>query len=244
MIPIDSKKFLNDASVSTVNAVLNYISFFMTLLFAVFIVPIIYRIFIIDMVKENEGFTAQQKLNRLSGIDLYASLLFIGFSISLIHVGIANNIPVFTTVGMYFFIFYLGCLTYFQYIRIFDEQRKNEFLLELVDEKKGEDLPSFEAVSNDIFGLIKSNLYLLTHNDNGDLELISGIALVVVIFTIMYWIFNAMHINMTLGGGSFFLSLPLYLALLSVYIAIVIKVQRNKFLKARNASAETSTQTT
>jgi hypothetical protein len=228
-IPINSEKILNKASATTINTVLNFVSFFITLLFAIFVVPIVYKIFILNMVLENETFTPQQKLNRVSGIDVYASILFIGFSISLIHVGISNNMAIFTTVGMYLFIFYAGCLTYFQYVRIFNKEAKEKFLEEFVPKYSDEPPPTFEAVSNDIFGLIKDNVFLLLYDDLKkpvpNLEF-GGIILVFVIFVIMYWILNAMHIDMSFGGGSFFLSLPLYMFLLAVYIAIIVKVQR------------------
>ena len=240
-IPIDSEKIINKASVATVNTVLNFVSFFITLLFAIFVVPIVYKVFILNMVFENESFTPQQKLNRVSGIDVYASLLFIGFSISLIHVGISNNMPFFTTVGMYLFIFYAGCLTYFQYIRIFDTEAKQKFLDEFVKDIDNEIPPTFEAVSNDVFGLIKDNIFLLLYDDlkkpEPKLEF-GGILLVIFIFVIMYWILNAMHIDMSFGGGSFFLSLPLYMFLLAVYIAVIVKVQRLNSIYKQNKKSE------
>jgi hypothetical protein len=247
VIPLNSRLSVNDATNNSMKTILNFFAFFVMILAAVVLVPIIYNRFIVDLVLDNkELLEPQQKLNRLCSIDIYVSIILLGFAFSFINYGIANNVPVFTSVGFYVLIFYLASFLYFQYNRTMNTDFVKKF---------GEPLASFDNVKNDIGNLIIDNLKILVMNfktkqeeqtndkgfvqtknvlikdENGEpvkefgfvnLFLLGGV------YFVLYMIANYAGMNKSVGASSVLLSLPFYLFLFALYICIFIKYQRDR----------------
>jgi drug/metabolite transporter (DMT)-like permease len=227
------------------------------ILAAVVLVPIVYNMFIVDLVLDNkELLEPQQKLNRLCSIDIYVSIILLGFAFSFINYGIANNVPVFTSVGFYVLIFYLASFLYFQYNRTMNTDFVNKFL-----KKFGEPLASFDNVKNDIGNLIIDNLKILVMNfktkqeektnDKGFLQTnivlepdekggyvkefgFVNLFLLGGVYFVLYMIASYAGMNKSVGASSVLLSLPFYLFLFALYICIFIKYQRDRRIVAEN----------
>lgn len=252
VIPLNSKLSVNDATNNSMKTILNFFAFFVMILAAVVVVPIIYNMFIVDMVLDNIEKTPQEKLNRLCSIDIYVSVILLGFAFSFINYGIANNVPVFTSVGFYVLIFYLAAFLYFQYTRTMNEAFVAKFL-----QKFGEPLSSFDNVKNDIGGLIVDNLKILFMNfktkqeektdekgfvksrmvlekdEDGEPVKEFGfinIFLLGVVYYVLYIIANYAGMNKSVGASSILLSLPFYLFLFALYICIFVKYQRDRLI--------------
>jgi hypothetical protein len=244
VIPLNSRLSVNDATNNSMKTILNFFAFFVMILAAVVLVPIIYNMFIVDLVLDNkELLEPQQKLNRLCSIDIYVSIILLGFAFSFINYGIANNVPVFTSVGFYVLIFYLASFLYFQYNRTMNTDFINKFL-----KKFGEPLSSFDAVKNDIGGLIIENLKILVMNfktkqeektnDKGFLQtknvLIKdengepvkefgfvNLFLLGGVYFVLYMIASYAGMNKSVGASSVLLSLPFYLFLFALYLSLI-----------------------
>jgi protein-S-isoprenylcysteine O-methyltransferase Ste14 len=256
VIPLNSRLSVNDATNNSMKTILNFFAFFVMILAAVVLVPIIYNMFIVDLVLDNIDFKPQEKLNRLCSIDIYVSIILLGFAFSFINYGIANNVPVFTSVGFYVLIFYLASFLYFQYNRTMNTDFVNKFL-----KKFGEPLASFDNVKNDISNLIIDNLKILVMNfktkqeekmnDKGFLQ--TNIVLIIDenkqpvkefgfvnlfllggVYFVLYMIASYAGMNKSVGASSVLLSLPFYLFLFALYICIFIKYQRDRRILEEN----------
>jgi hypothetical protein len=231
IIPADGQVSINRATTSQLSTALNFFGFFILVLFVVMVVPTMYHYFIILLVLDNkyneEPFKAQELLNRLSAVDIVFGFMLFMFSFSLINHGIVNNSPINTVVGFYVFIFFIASFIVLQYQRIFNV---TAFLKNFGD-VGGE--PKIEAINPDVFGVIKDNIIQLfvkyetnklTRNKEWKPQ--SNIIVVFVIFAIIYAILHAYKLDKS-GSTSVFMSIPLYMFFLSVYIAIYIKHARD-----------------
>ena len=238
IIPVDGKVSINKATTSQLSTALNFFGFFILVLFVVIVVPTLYQYFIVLLVLDNNynepPFKAQELLNRLSAIDIVFGFMLFMFSFSLINQGIVNNIPINTVVGFYVFIFFIASFIVLQYKRIFDE---SEFL------KKFGSLGGVASITNikpDIPGLIGDNVIQLfvkyeKNKITGKKELKpqSNFLIVVVIFLIIYAILRHYKLDKS-SGTSVFMSIPLYMFFLSIYIAVYIKHARDSKERGEN----------
>jgi len=257
IIPLNSKLSINDATNNTLKTILNFFAFFILILAAVVVTPMMYNMFIVDMVLDNkELLLPQEKLNRLCSIDIYISVIFFGFAFSFINYGIANNIPVFTSVGFYVLIFYISALLYFQFNRTMNYESTMKFLQKFLLGDRSKKMPSFDDVKNDISGFVVQNLKILLMNyktettsrvnAKGNIEKIdipskdengnpvqefafSNLIILGLIYWFLYYIASYAGMNKNVSS-SFLLSFPFYLFLFAVYIAIFVKYQRQRAL--------------
>ena len=141
---------------ATVNATLhtasNFFGFFLLMLFAVFAAPAAYRYLLLDLVLDNDTFTPQMKLNRMSAVDMATAVIFFAFAFSFINYGVANTNTGALVTGFYVFLFFLTSMIVLQYKRIFNE---TEYLEQF---GVGSTMPSFKDVRNDLGGLIFDNV--------------------------------------------------------------------------------------
>lgn len=256
IIPLNSKLSVNDATNNSLRTIMNFFAFFVLILAAVTVVPIMYNMFIVELVLDNkELLLPQEKLNRLCSIDIYISIILFGLAFSFIHYGIANNLPVFTSIGFYFLIFYLSAFLYFQYNRTMNKESTEQFLKKFLLGDSNKELPSFDKVKNDISGLILQNLKILFMNiktkkeeivnSKGNIETriipeigpdgnpvkelsFLNIFLLLCVYGIMYSIASNAGVKST--GGSILMSLPFYLFLFAVYVLIFVKYQKDRLL--------------
>lgn len=249
IIPADGKVAANDATNTSLKTLLNFFAFFIMILFSVVIVPILYNIFILDLVLDNYDLTdPQAKLNRLSGADVFMSIVITGFAFSFINYGISNSIPVYTTIGFYILLFFISAFLYFQYNRTMN----NDFIQQFLGKFGSSPVPaSFDKMKSDVFGLFVDNMKLmflglqteekiegnLIKNviipDNygkpkTELAISSAVVLLFVIYSILYLLYFKCIGTSKNSSVSFLLSIPFYLFLISFYISIYIKHSRNK----------------
>ena len=256
IIPLNSKLSINDATNNTLKTILNFFAFFILILAAVVVTPMMYNMFIVELVLDNkELLLPQQKLNRVCSIDIYISVIFFGFAFSFINYGIANNVPVFTSVGFYVLIFYISALLYFQFNRTMNQESTMKFLQKFLLGDRTQKMPSFDDVRNDISGLVVDNLKILlmnyktgtkdiVNNNKGTVEKIdypilddngqpvkefafSNLIVLGMVYWLLYYIATYAGMNKNVSS-SFLLSFPFYLFLFAVYIAIFVKYQRQR----------------
>ena len=255
IIPLNSKLSINDATNNTLKTILNFFAFFILILAAVVVTPMMYNMFIVELVLDNkELLLPQQKLNRVCSIDIYISVIFFGFAFSFINYGIANNIPVFTSVGFYVLIFYISALLYFQFNRTMNQESTMKFLQKFLLGDRSQKMPSFDEVKNDISGLVVDNLKILLMNyktgtkdimdkkgnvkkidypilDDNDIPVkefaFSNLIVLGMVYWLLYYIATYAGMNKNVSS-SFLLSFPFYLFLFAVYIAIFVKYQRQR----------------
>ena len=231
IIPVDGKVSINKATTSQLSTALNFFGFFILVLFVVIVVPTMYQYFIVLLVLDNQynepPFKAQELLNRLSAVDIIFGFMLFMFSFSLINYGIVNNSPINTVVGFYVFIFFIASFIVLQYNRTFNE----ETFLKQFGLEGG--LPSTGTINPDIIGLIKDNVGQLfvkreKNKITGDTELKFQVNFLIVgvIFGIIYAILHSLKLDKT-SGTSIFMSIPLYMFFLSIYIAVYIKHARD-----------------
>jgi hypothetical protein len=231
IVPADGKVSINKATTSQLSTALNFFGFFILVLFVVIVVPTMYQYFIILLVLDNKynetPFSSQELLNRLSAVDIVFGFMLFMFSFSLINYGIVNNSPINTVVGFYVFLFFIASFIVLQYQRLFNE---TEFLKQFVSTGP---VASMSNIKPDIFGLIGDNIAQLfikyeTNKLTGKKELKpqTNFIIVGVIFAIIYVILNAYKLDKS-SGTSIFMSIPLYMFFLSIYIAIYIKHSRD-----------------
>jgi hypothetical protein len=149
------------------------------------------------------------------------------FSFSLINNGIINNIPINTVVGFYVFLFFIASFIVLQYQRIFNE---TEFLKKFVSTGLPADMSNIHP---DIFGLIGDNIAQLfvKYEKNKltgkkELKFQSNFIIVGIIFAIIFMILHYYKLDQS-SGTSIFMSIPLYMFFLSIYIAVYIKHSRD-----------------
>jgi len=231
MIPVDGKVSINKATTSQLSTALNFFGFFILVLFVVMVVPTMYQYFIVLLVLDNKynetPFKAQELLNRLSAVDIVLGFMLFMFSFSLINNGIVNNTPINTVVGFYVFLFFIASFIVLQYQRLFNE---GEFL------KKFGDVGGPANIANinpDIFGLIGDNIAQLfvKYEKNKltgkkELKIQPNFVVVGVIFGISYGVLHSYNLDKS-SGTSIFMSIPLYMFFLSIYIAIYMKHSRD-----------------
>ena len=256
IIPLNSKLSINDATNNTLKTILNFFAFFILILAAVVVTPMMYNMFIVELVLDNkELLLPQQKLNRVCSIDIYISVIFFGFAFSFINYGIANNVPVFTSVGFYVLIFYISALLYFQFNRTMNQESTMKFLQKFLLGDRSQKMPSFDEVKNDISGLVVDNLKILLMNyktgtkdimdnnkgtvkkidypilDDNDIPVkefaFSNLIVLGMVYWLLYYIATYAGMNKNVSS-SFLLSFPFYLFLFAVYIAIFVKYQRQR----------------
>jgi hypothetical protein len=231
IVPADGKVSINKATTSQLSTALNFFGFFILVLFVVIVVPTMYQYFIILLVLDNKynepPFSSQELLNRLSAVDIVFGFMLFMFSFSLINYGIVNNSPINTVVGFYVFLFFIASFIVLQYKRLFNE---TEFLKQFVSTGQ---LASMSNIKPDILGLIMDNVAQLfikyeMNKLTGKKELKpqTNFIIVGVIFAIIYAILNAYKLDKS-SGTSIFMSIPLYMFFLSIYIAIYIKHSRD-----------------
>jgi hypothetical protein len=231
MIPVDGKVSINKATTSQLSTALNFFGFFILVLFVVIVVPTMYQYFIVLLVLDNKynevPFTSQELLNRLSAVDIVFGFMLFMFSFSLINNGIINNIPINTVVGFYVFLFFIASFIVLQYQRIFNE---TEFLKKFVSTGPP---PDISNIHPDIFGLIGDNIAQLfvKYEKNKltgkkELKFQSNFIIVGIIFAIIFMILHYYKLDQS-SGTSIFMSIPLYMFFLSIYIAVYIKHSRD-----------------
>jgi hypothetical protein len=230
IIPANGKVSINKATTSQLSTALNFFGFFILVLFVVIVVPTMYQYFIVLLVLDNKynetPFTSQELLNRLSAVDIVLGFLLFMFSFSLINNGIVNNEPINTVVGFYVFIFFIASFIVLQYQRIFNE---SEFLKKF----NSTGTANMSNIHPDIFGLIGDNISQLfvkyeTNKLTGkkELKFQSNFIIVGIIFAIIFVILHYYKLDQS-SGKSIFLSIPLYMFFLSIYIAAYIKHSRD-----------------
>jgi len=236
IIPMDSNKIKNDAANSTIKTMLNFFGFFVLVIAAVFVTPIAHKILIVELVHDNEDFSAQRKLNRTNAADVYTGALFFGFAIAFINYGILNNKPLATIIGFYVFVFFMASVIVLQYQRIFDPATYlNQFTTKGVT-------PSFDNVEMD-WGFFTDNVFNLffktTMEKNPDPKTASekplvpiyhfqlGFVGVIFINTAIYFLLKWMHFAGK-GGSFFYTSIYFYTLLFAIYLMALIGHYRYK----------------
>ena len=219
IVPLESKLTSNKAADTTIKTLMNFFGFFIMVISAVFIAPVVHRIFIIELILDNIQFSAQRKLNRTNAADFYTGAVIFGLAIALINYGIINNIPFSTILGFYLFLFLMTSVIVLQYQRIFNP---NSYLEQFKD-KRGV-LPSFENMEMD-WGFYSDNLGGLFWRqapdpDNpgktkGKVQL--GFIFILIIYSVLMYLLRKFKI--TGASGKFFLtSIYFYMILFTIYL--------------------------
>lgn len=226
VIPINSEISNNKAADTTIKTLLNFVGFFVLILAAAFISPVAHRILIVELILDNEDFTAQRKLNRTNAADVYTSTLLFAFSIAFINYGIINNTSMATIIGFYVFIFTMASIMILQYNRIFSPATY------LSQFKTSGVLPSFENVEMD-WGFFMDNISNLFFTktmipnedpftkDKSPMVPSYNFNLSFIVFMVFYsgMIYLLKRWGVTKTGGKFFLtSIYFYLFLFAIYL--------------------------
>lgn len=240
IIPSDGKVAMNKSTTSQITTALNFFAFFILVLFVAIVVPVMYKYFIIDLVLQNENFTPQQYLNRLSAIDIYMSVLLFGFSFSLINLGIVNNKPIDTIIGFYVFIFFISSFIVLKYKRTFEI---DDFINLLFPNRDVDKVLLMNDIKPDIMGLFMDNIsQLFIKKENNQYKIQFNFIIVIGIFLAFYFILKTYGMEQ-MNGSSILTSVPFYMFLLSIYIAVYIKYiydnnEKNKsIISATSATA-------
>lgn len=232
IIPADGKVAINKATTSQLSTALNFFGFFILVLFVVIVVPTMYHYFIVLLVLDNKyndpPFTPQALLNRVSGVDIILGFLLFMFSFSLINHGIINNKPITTVVGFYVFIFFIASFIVLQYKRMFNEE---EFLKNFGN-SNGK-IANISNINPDVWGVLLDNVVQLFFKKEYNIltkkyefKFQFNFMIVAVIFGFIYFIMSQYGLNKS-SGTSIFMSIPLYMFFLSIYIAVYIKHARD-----------------
>jgi hypothetical protein len=194
---------------------------------------------IVELIHDNEDFSAQRKLNRSNAADVYTGALLFGFAIAFINYGIINNKPLATIIGFYIFVFFMASVIVLQYQRIFDPATYlNQFTTKGVT-------PSFDNVEMD-WGLFSDNIFNLffktTMEKNPDPATASqkplipiyhfqlGWVGVVFINSAIYFLMKMLHFGGS-GGSFFYTSIHFYGFLFAIYLMALIGHYRYKMSK-------------
>lgn len=236
IIPMDSSLIKDDAATSSIKTMLNFFGFFVLVIIAVFVAPIAHKILIVELIMDNENFSAQHKLNRTNAADVYTAVLFFGFSLAFINYGMINNQPLATIIGFYVFIFFMASVVILQYQRIFDPATYlNQFITKGVT-------PSFDNIEMD-WGLITDNVFNLffktTMEKNTDpitsrqkpliptYHFQFGFLGVIGIYILFYFLLKWLSFG-GYGGSFFYTSIHFYGLLFAIYIMALIQHYRYK----------------
>jgi hypothetical protein len=149
-LPNDSPYVKNTALDSSIKTILNFVGFFMMILFGAFAVPSIHKNLLFDLVMDNDSFTPQRKFDRLRAVEMFTFIIFFGFAISFINNGILTSNSNATVTGLYIFIFFIEAFIILQYKRISDQDKfLNSF---------GSPQPVADNSTVDFIGFIKDNV--------------------------------------------------------------------------------------
>lgn len=234
VIPINSELSKNKATDTTIKTLLNFFGFLVFIISAILITPVAHRILIVELIMDNEEFSAQRKLNRTSAADIYTATLLFGFSLAFINYGIINNKSTSTIIGFYCFIFVITSILVLQYHRISSpETYLNQFKTKGV-------LPSFDNVEMDwnfFSDNISSLFYTKKMEPNPDpltkatkpmvntYHFSFGFVFFIIIFYSLYEILRRFKMTGS-GGNSFFTSIYTYLFLITIYFVALINHYR------------------
>jgi hypothetical protein len=234
IVPLDSSISSDKTADSTIRSMLNFFGFFILIITSIIITPIAHRILIIELILDNENFSAQRKLNRTKAAEFYTGIVFFGFAIAFINYGIINKSSLSTILGFYAFIFLVSSILVLQYKRIFNPL---EYLTQF--KTKGV-LPTFENSETD-WGFISDNILMLFFNTkketNPDPETREKepyvtnyqfqpyFIILVIIYSLLIYLFRRLKVSG--DGGSFFLtSIYFYVLLFSIYIISLVSHYR------------------
>jgi hypothetical protein len=255
--PMDGGARVNEATNTTIRTLLNFCAFFAIIIFVAVGVPPLYNLLFVKLVLLNIEFSPQKKLNRLCAIDIFISMVLFGLTFTLINTGIVNNLPLFTSMGFFIFIFFISCFLLLQFQRTYSPSSVEQFLKQFNETKNETEADaSFEKTQNDLVGLIWDNgvkLFAESVKDEstGKSSIVihfAAIGILIGIFTLLYFIMKWFGIS-KYPSSSVFLSFPFYAFILSVYFTVLWKthIQKpliNPLLKtALNAVTPTPTST-
>ena len=134
-------------------------------LVVIFFVPSLYGVMFIELVKDNKDFTPQRRLNRIYAIDTVMSIFLFTLSIIILKYGINTSMIIYTIIGFFIFIFFVGSLIFIQTGRLTNP----ESFLKKLKINLNEPDAKFEYAENDIYGLLMDNfrqLYRVPKPDN------------------------------------------------------------------------------
>jgi len=234
VVPLNSEISSNKAADTTIKTLLNFCGFFVLIIAAIFITPIAHRILIVELVLDNEEFSAQRKLNRVNAADVYTGSILFGFSIAFINYGIINNQSLATILGFYSFIFLTASILILQYNRIVNP---DTYLSQF--KTKGI-IPNYENMEMD-WGLFTDNITslffikkLVPNTDPFtkdkepmiyEKETTFTFIIFMIIYSGLYQLLNKMKI--TGKGGNFFLtSIYFYIFLFTIYLVALVNHYR------------------
>jgi hypothetical protein len=234
VIPIDSQLSKNTAEDSTIRLMLNFFGFFVLVVAAIFITPIAHRVMIVELILDNDTFSAQRKLNRSNAADVYTGFVLFGFAIAFMNYGIINNKTLATILGFYVFIFLMASILVLQYQRIFNP---TSYLSQF--KTKGV-LPSFEDMEMD-WGFFTDNISSLFFekkmipnedpNTNKAQPMKSSYSFSFTFLILggiiagIYYVLKKLKVSVK--GGKFFLtSIYFYILLFSMYLIALINHYR------------------
>ena len=234
IVPMDSSLIKDDAASSTIKTMLNFFGFFVLVIIAVFVSPIAHRILIVELIMDNDTFSAQRKLNRTNAADIYTAILFFGFSLAFINYGIINSKPIATVIGFYVFIFFMASVITLQYQRIFDPSSYlNQFITKGIT-------PSYDNIEMD-WGFFTENVFNLffktTMEKNTDpvtsikkpvipvyyfdFGFVGVIGIYAAFYALLRWLSFGGY-----GGSFFYTSIHFYGLLFAIYIMALISHYR------------------
>jgi hypothetical protein len=223
VVPLDSKLTSNNAANSSIKTLLNFFSFFVMVVSAVFIAPVAHRVLIVELVLDNTQFSPQRKLNRTYAADIYTGAVLFGFAIAFINYGIINNKSLATILGFDLFIFLMAAIMILQYSRIFNPKA----YLEQFKDERGV-LPSFENMEMD-WGFYTENLGGLFWKEFPDPENPGkmkgrpqfGFLIMLLCYSLLLIVLKKFKI--TGKSGKFFLtSVYFYMLLFSIYLLYLL----------------------
>ena len=234
VVPMNNEMIENKAANSTIKTALNFFGFFVLIIAAVFITPVAHRILIVELVLDNDEFSAQRKLNRSSAADIYTGAILFGFAIAFINYGIINNKSLATIMGFYCFIFLMSSIFVLQY------QRMTSPATYLGQFKTKGIIPNFEDVEMD-WGIFTDNITSivfttkmesnpdpLTRAKNPMIKkyyFSFSWVIFLILYALLYQLLN--RLKVTGEGGKFFLtSIYFYVFLLVIYLVILLNHYR------------------
>jgi len=221
-LPPDNPYTKNTAIDASIKTILNFIGFFMLILFGAFAVPAVHKNLLFDLVMDNDTFSPQRKFDRLRAVEMFTFVIFFGFAISFINNGILNSNSNSTITGLYIFIFFIEAFIILQYNRISDQ---NKFL-----DSFGKPQPIADNSSPDIIGFLKDNILGLMFKktmvpDPEDstkkipkMDFQFTFIGVGLIYTGLFFLLK--HLNLD-AGHNMILSIPFYAFFLSMYLMIL-----------------------
>jgi hypothetical protein len=234
IVPMNSETSKNEAANSTIKTLLNFVGFFVLIIAAVFITPVAHRVLIVELILDNDEFSAQRKLNRSNAADTYTGAILFGFAIAFINYGIINNTPLSTILGFYCFIFLMASIMVLQYHRM---TSPDTYLSQF--KTKGV-VPSFEDMEMD-WGFFTDNISMLFFTSkmepNPDpltqakepMKKKYSFSFTFLIFGLIYMgIYQLLNrLKISGSGGKFFLtSIYFYIFLLTIYLVALVNHYR------------------